>query len=123
MMQLRNLTIGLALTIAAISTQSAAWSFTPNNPSSVTSTESYQLPLQPVTSGEAASQSFDTAPKGNSSTQQPTMLRQSSENTELETKSLNDSRNNSTDCQIIPQTSGGNAMKQLDTLSKCNSGN
>lgn len=122
-MKLRKLTIGLTLTIAAVSIQSAAWSFDPNNPNPVALAKGYQLALQPTTSGGAANQSLDAEFKNDSNTQQPTVLRQSGDSTESAMKSLNVDRYSSTTCQLIPQTSGGTVRKQLDALSRCNSGN
>ncbi|MBW4442015.1 MAG: hypothetical protein KME10_12405 [Plectolyngbya sp. WJT66-NPBG17] len=119
-MQFCNLTIGSALTIAIVGIQSAAWSFTPINLVQASSNESYQLPTQPVTSGEAASQDFDKVP--NSNTQPSIPSKQPNIITESGTQNSNVSEYRPTDCQFIPQTSGGLALKQLEALSKCNSG-
>jgi hypothetical protein len=124
-MKLHQLSIGLMLTIAtAIGTQSAAWSFILNNQDHTASVSGKQLALQPTTSGEPDSQGLDTPSQVNSDPQQSAPLQQPDARAESSAPaSPNVSKYHSINCQFIPQTSGGTVLKQLDALSKCNSGN
>jgi hypothetical protein len=123
-MQLNQLAIGLTAAIATITiTQSAVWSFTSNNSSS--SIRTHQLALEPVTTGGAARQDVDATSQDGSGTQQPTVLKKTDVSPESK-KMLNINNVNRyrpTNCQLIPQTSGGNVMNQLNALSKCYAGN
>jgi hypothetical protein len=119
-MQLRKLTMGSALAIVVVGIQSAAWSLVPVN--HAISTGDYQLAVQPGTSGEAAEQSLDAATKENSDTQPSSVLPQPTISPESGTKNPNVGEYRSTNCQFIPQTAGGLVSKQLNALSKCNSG-
>ncbi|MBW4540172.1 MAG: hypothetical protein KME43_13645 [Myxacorys chilensis ATA2-1-KO14] len=119
-MQLSKLTMSSALAIAVVGIQSAAWSFTPSN--HAISTGDYHLAVQPATSGEAAEQNLDTATKDSSETPPPPVLKQPDVSAESGTKNSNVGELRLTDCQFIPQTAGALVSRQLDALSKCNSG-
>jgi hypothetical protein len=120
-MKLRKLTIGTTLTIATLGIQSAAWSSTPNSANYEVPTEIRQE-LQPGTSGGADSQSLDATSKDSSRPQQPTGLNRSADSAEPG-KNMNIGMYGSRSCQFLPQTTGGAALKQLNSLSGCDLGN